>query len=62
MPTEGWVNLHPGQDLRLAVDDHRLAVQHLAVDLGNGQRRIPTGGVRLQPPGAVLTAAIFGLG
>src|SRR5215472_12192441 len=43
MSAEGRMNLDARQDLRLAVDDHGLAVQHLAVDLAHSQRRIPAG-------------------
>jgi hypothetical protein len=37
---ERRVDLHPGGDLSLAVHDHRLAAQHLAVDLIERQRGV----------------------
>jgi hypothetical protein len=38
------MNLHARQDLHLAVDDHGLALQHLAVDLLHGERHVAASG------------------
>jgi hypothetical protein len=46
----------------VAIDDHRLAGQHLAVDLVQRERRITQAGVRMLPPGSVLIALLLGLG